>query len=51
MEKPTEGGSYIRQKDGALKRADELKAAPPAVTQPESKPAARTPRAATTKDK
>ena len=53
MEKPAGGGSFIRQKNGSLVRcADDPEApATPPVTQPEPKPAARTPRAATTKDK
>lgn len=52
MEQPTRGGSYIRRKDGSLKRADDIDApAAPPATQPESKPASRAQRAATTKDK
>lgn len=52
MEKPSGGGSYVRLKNGTLIRAGEVEAnvAPPTATQPE-KPAGRTPRAATTKDK
>lgn len=48
MEKPSEGGSYLRQPDGSLKRA--VKAPEPAPPQETSKPT-RAPRGTTAKDK
>ncbi|MFH0299822.1 hypothetical protein AAFX91_21825 [Bradyrhizobium sp. 31Argb] len=40
-ELPREGGSYIRQKDGTLQRADQIAAPVTAETAPAEKPAAR----------
>jgi len=39
--RPSEGGSYIRQRDGSLRRADDLATPDPAPEKPAGKPAAK----------